>query len=177
MNTASCFLSNCRETQQMPRSPADARRNRQSRLASSSIARTLVVGGLCVSTNSLQYKGAAATPFRNQWHHARAASSSSRLALRASVLRRAVSLATRPMLRCWPSSVTVGRDALQHHRSSQSVAGLCMSSSKLCPKSLQCSTSSRGANLPHAKTLRPNHSLNRTHCGMRPKARHFILGL
>ena len=23
----------------------------------------------------------------------------------------------------------------------------------------------------------PNHSLNRTHCGMRPKARHFILGL
>ena len=25
--------------------------------------------------------------------------------------------------------------------------------------------------------LRPNHSLNRTHCGMRPKARHFILGL
>jgi hypothetical protein len=23
----------------------------------------------------------------------------------------------------------------------------------------------------------PNHSLNRTHCGMRLKARHFILGL
>jgi hypothetical protein len=28
----------------------------------------------------------------------------------------------------------------------------------------------------HMKT-RPNHSLNRTHCGMRLKARHFILGL
>ncbi len=27
------------------------------------------------------------------------------------------------------------------------------------------------------KEVRPNHSLNRTHCGMRPKARHFILGL
>jgi hypothetical protein len=26
-----------------------------------------------------------------------------------------------------------------------------------------------------AKVL-PNHSLNRTHCGVRPKARHFILG-
>jgi len=25
-------------------------------------------------------------------------------------------------------------------------------------------------------TVTPNHSLNRTHCGMRPKARHFILG-
>ena len=171
MNTASCFLSNCRGTQQMP--SASGRVGSQVQ----DMARTLVVGGLCVSTNSLQYKGAAATPFRNQWHHARVASSSSRLALRASVLRRAVSLATRPMLRCWPSSVTVGREALQHHRSSQSVAGLCMSSSKLCPKSLQCSTLSCGANLPHAKTLRPNHSLNRTHCGMRPKARHFILGL
>ena len=29
---------------------------------------------------------------------------------------------------------------------------------------------------PRSK-LTPNHSLNRTHCGMRPKARHFILGL
>jgi hypothetical protein len=25
--------------------------------------------------------------------------------------------------------------------------------------------------------MMPNHSLNRTHCGMRLKARHFILGL
>jgi hypothetical protein len=25
--------------------------------------------------------------------------------------------------------------------------------------------------------LRPNHSLNRTHCGMQLKARHLILGL
>ena len=25
--------------------------------------------------------------------------------------------------------------------------------------------------------LTPNHSLNRTHCGMGLKARHFILGL
>ncbi len=25
--------------------------------------------------------------------------------------------------------------------------------------------------------VRPNHSLNRTHCGMRLKALHFILGL
>jgi hypothetical protein len=28
-----------------------------------------------------------------------------------------------------------------------------------------------------APELRPIHSLNRTHCGMRLKARHFILGL
>jgi hypothetical protein len=27
------------------------------------------------------------------------------------------------------------------------------------------------------KNLRPNHSLNRIHCGMQLKARHFILGL
>ncbi len=27
------------------------------------------------------------------------------------------------------------------------------------------------------RAVPPNHSLNRTHCGMRPKARHFILGL
>jgi len=28
-----------------------------------------------------------------------------------------------------------------------------------------------------AVAVGPNHSLNRTLCGMRPKARHFILGL
>jgi len=28
-----------------------------------------------------------------------------------------------------------------------------------------------------AQKVLPNKSLNRTHCGMRPKARHFILGL
>ena len=28
-----------------------------------------------------------------------------------------------------------------------------------------------------AVSVLPNHSLNRTHCGMRLKARHFILGL
>ena len=28
----------------------------------------------------------------------------------------------------------------------------------------------------NATALMPNHSLNRTHCGVRPKARHFILG-
>jgi hypothetical protein len=26
------------------------------------------------------------------------------------------------------------------------------------------------------REMRPNHSLNRTHCGVRQKARHFILG-
>ena len=164
-------------SQQLPRNPANAKRIRQGRLASSRHGANLGCWWPLRVNQQSSIKRRRSYPFRNQWHHARVASSSSRLALRASVLRRAVSLATRPMLRCWPSSVTVGRDALQHHRSSQSVAGLCMSSSKLFPKSLQCSTLSCGANLPHAKTLRPNHSLNRTHCGMRPKARHFILGL
>ena len=34
----------------------------------------------------------------------------------------------------------------------------------------------REMELPNA-TATPNHSLKRTHCGGRPKARHSILGL
>ena len=34
--------------------------------------------------------------------------------------------------------------------------------------------SSKNKRMPR---VTPNHSLNRTHCGMRLKARHFILGL
>jgi len=35
----------------------------------------------------------------------------------------------------------------------------------------------RAMSLPaNAANALPNNSLNRTHCGMRPKARHFILG-
>ena len=35
----------------------------------------------------------------------------------------------------------------------------------------------RNINLAQNLAVPPNHSLNRTHCGMRLKARHFILGL
>ena len=38
-------------------------------------------------------------------------------------------------------------------------------------------TRSRQSTMAHYAAAPPNHSLNRTHYGMRLKARHFILGL
>jgi len=43
--------------------------------------------------------------------------------------------------------------------------------------SLLSSPASTRAHFKVANTLPPNHSLNRTRCGMRLKPRHFILGL
>ena len=114
--------------------------------------------------------------FSHQWP-AKADSSSCWLALRAGVLRRAVSPTTRPMLHRRPPSVTVGRDASQHLRGVHTKACFRVFGSMFKDKSFRSATLLGNATLHHAKTLLPNHSLNRTHCGMRLKARHFILGL
>ena len=90
------------------------------------------------------------------------------LALRAGVLRRAVSSSVRPLLHRGTSSGSVGRMPL---RSGPALA---------VPRSCPSVSSTRSPQVSWFNTLppvRPNRSLNRTHCGMRPKARHFILGL
>ena len=75
------------------------------------------------------------------------------LALRASVLRRAVSSSTRPALRCRPSSVTVGRQALpppslrsslsSQHARANAIQFRCMC--KICQQSNSCQHSCAAA--------------------------------
>jgi hypothetical protein len=145
--------------------------------ANQDMARAVALPTVGASASSFNNNGAVVALLCSHQRPAKAASSSSWLALRAGVLRRAVSPTTRPMLRWHPPSVTVGREALQHLCGVQPKAGLRVFSSQFNPKSLVNATAPGNANLHRANTLRPNHSLNRTHCGMRLKARHFILGL
>jgi len=90
------------------------------------------------------------------------------LALRAGVLRRAASCWVRPLLRCRTPSVSVGRMPLRPARVPLPTSS-CARARPVC--------SSKGAWICALPPVRPNRSLNRTHCGVRPKARHFILGL
>ena len=115
----------------------------------------------------LQHFLAAARSFRHRWQLASPPVSLS-LALRAGVLRRAVSSTVRPLLHRRTSSGSVGRMPLRP--SSATVA----SRSWPFVSAARSSQVGRYSALP---PVRPNRSLNRTHCGMRPKALHFILGL
>ncbi len=90
------------------------------------------------------------------------------LSLRAGVLRRAVSSWVRPLLQHATSSVSVGRMPPRSAPVPQSPRSCAIA----CPTRL-----SKNGWVSTLPPVRPNRSLNRTHCGMRPKARHFILGL
>ena len=90
------------------------------------------------------------------------------LALRAGVLRRAVSSWVRPLLQHRTSSVSVGRMPI-HPALVPFAARSCAFAR---PVRLY-----KGGWVSTLPPVRPNRSLNRTHCGMRPKALHFILGL
>ncbi len=145
-------------------------------LPNQDMARTVAPRTVSASASNFSNSCKGAIPLCNQQRSAKATSTSWWLALRAGVLRRAVSSTTRPILHQRSASVTVGREALQHLRGVHTRVGLRVLGSMFNPKSLRYATSLGKAILHHTNTLRPNHSLNRTHCGMRLKARHFILG-
>ncbi len=90
------------------------------------------------------------------------------LALRAGVLRRAVCSSVRPLLRLRTSSVSVGRMPLR--------SALVLQAPRPCAF-VSWVLKFQVARACTRPSVRPNRSLNRTHCGMRLKARHFILGL
>ena len=135
-------------------------------LPNQDMARKLATRTINASASNFNDSCAVVALLCTQQWPAKAASSSCWLALRAGVLRRAVSRTTRPMLHRRPPSVTVGREALQHLRGVHIKAGLRMFGSVFNPKSLRSANSLGNAILHRAKTLRPNHSLNRTHCGV-----------
>ena len=101
-----------------------------------------------------------------------AASSSSWLALRASVLRRAVSLLARPLLHCQPSSVTVGREATQHLRGLEANADLNMFRTSPSQIYLPCSTSLWHCNPGNDQMLRLRFQLEVQHL----YGRRYLLG-
>ena len=171
MNTALRCFSNWRSVPQIHATPGKLG------LPNQDMGRTVAHPTIGASASSFNNSCAVVARLCLQQRPSRAASSSCWLALRAGVLRRAVSRTTRPILHRRPPSVTVGREALQHLRGVHAKADLRVFGSVFNPKSLRSATSLGKAILHRAKTLRPNHSLNRTHCGMRLKARHFILGL
>ena len=130
-------------------------------------ARTVVVLGIeavaCIIKNIGQVAVLACSPC----HLANAALVCSWLALRAGVLRRAVSSWVRPLLHLGTCSVSVGRMPLR----SSPWAKASSSCALVLPACLAIAVQ-----VGSRPQMRPNRSLNRTHCGMRPKARHFILG-
>ena len=130
-------------------------------------ARTVVVLGIeavaCIIKNIGQVAVLACSPC----HLANAALVCSWLALRAGVLRRAVSSWVRPLLHRGTCSVSVGRMPLR----SSPWAKASSSCALVLPACLAIAVE-----VGSRPQMRPNRSLNRTHCGMRPKARHFILG-
>ena len=90
------------------------------------------------------------------------------MALRAGVLRRAVSLSARPLSHRPSAAATLGR-------SSKASALATMPS----PPNLSGGASHLACQVgvSWAREVQPNTALNRTRCGRRQKARHFILGL
>ena len=131
-------------------------------------ARTVVVLGIEAAAGTINNIGPVAVLARSPCQFANAALSCCWLALRAGVLRRAVSSWVRPLLHRGTCSVSVGRMPLR---------------SSPWPKATSSCAVVLAAHLAIAvqvgsrPQMRPNRSLNRTHCGMRLKARHFILGL
>ena len=123
---------------------------------------------------------------RLQWRGKGSLSSWS-LALRAGVLRRAVSHSARPMLRNATSSVTAGRSTCTNARTvppkrsgNQNSNGSCLARIWLqAARAVQSNrkrivnSNANGLLLTHvwlqaARAVRPNHSLNRTHCRVPP---------
>ena len=121
---------------------------------------------------------------RLQWRGKGSLSSWS-LALRAGVLRRAVSHSARPMLRNATSSVSVGRSPCTTARTAppkrsgnQYSNGSCLARIWLqAARAVQpnhkrfVNSNANGLLLTHvwlqaARAVRPNHSLNRTHCSV-----------
>ena len=122
-------------------------------------ARTVVVLGIeavaCIIKNIGQVAVLACSPC----HLANAALVCSWLALRAGVLRRAVSSWVRPLLQHRTSSVSVGRMPLRPTLPAYPPRS-CAFASPVC--------SSQVGRFSALAPVRPNRSLNRTHCGVPP---------
>jgi hypothetical protein len=130
-------------------------------------ARTVVVLGIEAAAGTIKNIGPVAVLACSPCQLANAALSCGWLALRAGVLRRAVSSWVRPLLHRGTCSVSVGRMPLR----SSPWAKAPSSCAVVLPARLAIAVQ-----VGSRPQMRPNRSLNRTHCGMRPKARHFILG-
>ena len=131
-------------------------------------ARTVVVLGIEAAAGTIKNIGPVAVQVCSPCQLGNSALSCGWLALRAGVLRRAVSSWVRPLLHHSTSSVSVGRMPF-----GPALVPLPASS---CARARPV-RSSKGGWVCTLPPVRPNRSLNRTHCGVRPKARHFILGL
>ncbi len=130
-------------------------------------ARTVVVLGIAAAAGTIKNIGPVAVLPCSPCHLANAALSCCWLALRAGVLRRAVSSWVRPLLHRGTCSASVGRMPLRSSPWPKAPSSCAV----VLPARLAIAVQ-----LGSRPQMRPNRSLNRTHCGMRPKARHFILG-
>jgi hypothetical protein len=130
-------------------------------------ARTVVVLGIEPAAGTIKNIGSVAVQACSPRQLANSALSCCWLALRAGVLRRAVSSWVRPLLHRGSCSVSVGRMPLRSRPWPQAPSSCAV----VLPARLAIAVQ-----VGSRPQMRPNRSLNRTHCGMRPKARHFILG-
>ena len=130
-------------------------------------ARTVVVLGIEAAAGTIKNIGPVAVQVCSPCQLGNSALSCGWLALRAGVLRRAVSSWVRPLLHLGTCSVSVGRMPLRSTPWSKAPSSCAV----VLPARLAIAVK-----VGSRPQMRPNRSLNRTHCGMRPKARHFILG-
>ena len=130
-------------------------------------ARMVVVLGIEAFAGTIKNIGPVAVLACIPYKLANAALSCCWLALRAGVLRRAASSWVRPLLHRGACSVSVGRMPLRSSPWPQATSSCAVALVAHLAISVQVRSRPQ---------MRPNRSLNRTHCGMRPKARHFILG-
>ena len=130
-------------------------------------ARTVALLGVEAAAGTIKNIGPVAVQVCSPCQLGNSALSCGWLALRAGVLRRAVSSWVRPLLHRGTCSVSVGHMPLR----SSPWAKASSSCAVVLPACLAIAVQ-----VGSRPQMRPNRSLNRTHCGMRPKARHFILG-
>ena len=130
-------------------------------------ARTVALLGVEAAAGTIKNIGPVAVQVCSPCQLGNSALSCGWLALRAGVLRRAVSSSVRPLLHRGTCSVSVGHMPLR----SSPWAKASSSCAVVLPACLAIAVQ-----VDSRPQMRPNRSLNRTHCGMRPKARHFILG-
>ena len=130
-------------------------------------ARTVALLGVEAAAGTIKNIGSVAVQVCSPCQLGNSALSCGWLALRAGVLRRAVSSSVRPLLHRGTCSVSVGHMPLR----SSPWAKASSSCAVVLPACLAIAVQ-----VGSRPQMRPNRSLNRTHCGMRPKARHFILG-
>ena len=122
-------------------------------------ARTVVVLGIEAAAGTIKNIGPVAVQVCSPCQLANAALSCGWLALRAGVLRRAVSSWVRPLLQHGTSSDSVGRMPLRPPLPA------CPPRSRAFARPVRSSQAGWVSTLP---SVRPNRSLNRTHCGVPP---------